>query len=84
MDASYHFGRHAKRFDPFVFGGFSIFGPTQVGNGRGAPGGNFGGGLNLWFLKHAAVRFELRDYPDTGGYIPGASYLSFRVGMTFR
>jgi hypothetical protein len=85
-DASYHFGRHAARgkVDPFVVGGFSIFGPTSSGGGRGAPGGNFGGGLNLWLGKHAALRFEARDHGGGDDYIPGNQYLSFRIGVTFR
>lgn len=82
-DASYHFGRHAKWVDPFVFGGFSIFGPTQVGNGRGQPGANIGGGMNLWFVKHAALRLELRNYSGGSDYI-GSQYISFRIGVTFR
>ena len=84
-DVSYHFGRHAATFrvDPFVLGGVSIVGPTQVGGGRGSPASNFGGGANVWLAKHAALRFEFRD-------VAGASFwsfdhvISFRVGMTFR
>ena len=85
-DPSYHFGRHARRrgFDPFVLGGFSIFGPTQKGNGRGEPAANVGGGLNLWLGTHTALRFEARDYFNSGDYIPGHQYLSLRVGVTFR
>jgi hypothetical protein len=67
-----------------VLGGFSIFGPTSVGGGRGAPGANIGGGINLWLAKHAALRFEARDHGGGSDYIPGNQYLSFRVGMTFR
>lgn len=84
-DLSYHFGRHARRgrLDPFVLGGVSIVGPTQVGGGRGSPAGNFGGGANLWLAPHAALRFEFRD-------VVGASFwtfdhvISFRIGVTFR
>lgn len=86
VDASYHFGRSAARggIDPFVLGGFSLFGPTSRGGGRGSPGGNFGGGINLWLAKHAALRFEARDHAPGSGYIPGNQYLSYRVGVTFR
>jgi hypothetical protein len=84
-DISYHFRRHAARLqvDPFVLGGVSIVGPTQVGGGRGSPAGNFGGGANLWLAQHAALRFEVRD-------VVGASFwafdhvITFRIGMTFR
>jgi len=84
-DLSYHFRRHAAPFqvDPFVLGGVSIVGPTEVGGGRGSPALNFGGGANLWLAKHAALRFEFRD-------VAGASFwnfdhvFSFRIGMTFR
>ena len=83
---TYHFGRSAARggIDPFVLGGFSLFGPTSRGGGRGSPGGNFGGGINLWLAKHAALRFEARDHAPGSGYIPGNQYLSYRVGVTFR
>ena len=84
-DISYHFRRHAAPFqvDPFVLGGVSIVGPTQVGGGRGSPAGNFGGGANVWLAQHAALRFEVRD-------VAGASFwefdhvIAFRIGMTFR
>lgn len=84
-DLSYHFRRHAARFgvDPFVLGGVSIVGPTQVGGGRGSPAGNYGGGANLWLAQHAALRLEFRD-------VVGADFwrfshvMSFRVGATFR
>ena len=84
-DLSYHFRRHAARLqvDPFVLGGVSIVGPTQVGGGRGSPAGNFGGGANLWLAQHAALRFEVRD-------VVGANFwefdhvIAFRIGMTFR
>jgi len=88
-DASYHFRRHAARrgVDPFVLGGFSLYGPTHKGGGTGEAGGNFGGGANLWLTKHAALRLELRDYVHGDYFLPGTgafSDLSFRVGMTFR
>jgi len=85
-DSSYHFRRHAPRggVDPFVLLGVSVFGPTQKGGGRGTPVGNFGGGVNWWMWKHAALRFEFRDHIPNNEYIPGNHYISFRVGMTFR
>jgi hypothetical protein len=84
-DFSYHFRRHAARFgvDPFVLGGVSIVGPTQVGGGRGSFAQNYGGGANLWLAQHAALRLEFRD-------VVGANFwrfshvMSFRVGATFR
>jgi hypothetical protein len=86
VDASYHFRRRAARgqVDPFVFSGFSIFGPTSRGGGRGSPAANVGGGVNVWLWKHAALRFEGRDYVSSGDYIPGYQYLSLGVGVTFR
>jgi hypothetical protein len=84
-DFSYHFGRHAPRggIDPFVLGGVSVVGPTQKGNGRGSPGGNFGGGVNLWLAEHAALRLEFRDVVGSN-FWPYDHVLSFRVGVTFR
>ena len=83
-DFSYHFGRHVARgkLDPFVVGGFSVVGPTQVGGGRGAPAGNFGGGVNWWRAKHAALRFEAWDV--VGSDFFDTNVLSFRIGVTFR
>jgi len=85
-DVSYHFrGNRARaRVDPFVLSGASGYLPTSHG-ARGAPAGNFGGGVNLWFEKHAALRLEVRDHvSQNGSFGPGNHYLSFRVGITFR
>ena len=87
LDGSYHFRRHAARggVDPFVLGGFSIYGPTsKEEGGRGVPGGNFGGGVNLWFADHSALRLEYRVHVGGFGYLPGSPAFAFRVGMTFR
>jgi hypothetical protein len=84
-DFSYHFRRNAARLqvDPFVLGGVSIVGPTEVGGGRGSPAGNFGGGANLWLAQHAALRFDFRDV--VGASFWGYSHvIAFRIGMTFR
>ncbi len=84
-DFSYHFGRHAARgkLDPFLVGGFSVVGPTQKGNGRGSPAGNFGGGANWWLSTHAALRFEFRDVAGSN-FWPYDHALSFRIGIAFR
>ena len=87
LDGSYHFRRHAPRggVDPFLVGGFSVYSPTTSGNGESAEfGGNFGGGVNLWFADHAALRLELREHVNTGNYLPGNTAIAFRVGVTFR
>jgi len=84
-DVSYHFRRRATRsgVDPFVLGGITGFFPTSTG--RGAPAGNFGGGVNVWLTEHAALRLEVRDHVNTVGTdYPGPHYVSFRFGVTFR
>ena len=84
-DFSYHFRRSAPRggVDPFVLGGITGFFPTSTG--RGAPAGNFGGGVNVWLTEHAALRLEVRDHVNTVGTdYPGPHYVSFRFGVTFR
>jgi hypothetical protein len=84
-DFSYHFRRSAPRggVDPFVLGGITGFFPTSTG--RGAPAGNFGGGVNVWLTEHAALRLEVRDHVNTvAGDYPGPHYVSFRFGVTFR
>jgi hypothetical protein len=87
VDGSYHFRRHAPHggVDPFLFGGFSVYGPTsKEEGGRGEPGGNFGGGVNLWLADHAALRLEVREHLNTSGYLPGNTAVVFRAGVTFR
>ena len=71
--------------DTFVFGGASVYIPTTYGV-RGSRAGNFGGGVNLWFSKHTALRLEFRDYVKNNAYDlqPAQNYASFRVGVTFR
>ena len=70
--------------DPFVLAGPSAYIPTQS-QSRGAPAFNFGGGVNLWFSKHAALRLEFRDFVTNSHMLqPGENYPSFRFGMTFR
>ena len=48
---------------------------------------NAGGGVNLWFIRHAALRLEIRDQ-DGINYFDGFSsftrFVAFRFGMTFR
>jgi hypothetical protein len=70
--------------DPFVFAGATAYIPTEHGE-RGSPAVNLGGGINLWFSKHTALRLEFRDYvTGSGEFAPGANYASARVGVTFR
>ncbi len=85
-DVSYHFRRSAPHggVDPFVLIGVTGYFPTS--EGRGAPAGNFGGGVNIWLRERAALRLEVRDHvnPDDSNGWPGVHYISFRVGLTFR
>lgn len=87
LDGSYHFRRHAPRggVDPFLVGGYSVYSPTSTNSPEGAVfGGNFGGGANLWFADHAALRLEFREHTNGFGYLPGNVAVAFRVGVTFR
>jgi hypothetical protein len=73
----YHF-RPARdvRWDPFVTGGYSLF------FRRGASNlGNFGGGVNYWFLRHVAFRLEFRDHVAGGGST--VHYWGARFGLSF-
>jgi hypothetical protein len=87
VDVSYHkLGNRARaQIDPFALGGISVYVPTMHG-ARGDPAGDFGGGVNFWFQRHAAMRFEVRDTVngDNSNFGPGNHYLSFRFGATFR
>jgi len=85
VNGSYHlFGRQSRRkVDPFVSGGYSVY----FGDRTRLPSGfNVGGGLNLWFIKHAALRLEIRgqDGISQGGSSQFTRFAAFRFGMTFR
>lgn len=71
----YHF-IHAKdsKVDPFVTGGYTLFFRSGTANL-----GNFGGGLNYWFSRHAGARVEFRDHVYTSDH-----YWGFRFGVAFR
>lgn len=81
---SYHFlgAPHKSKLEPFVGGGYSrgFDGPP------GAPNlFYFGGGINCWFFKRAALRVDCRDYLNhsaRAGFT--ASYPAVRIGIVFR
>lgn len=97
IDASYHFGpsTDSRKVEPFVTGGYTFFyRAADLGHENGV---NFGGGVNIWLSRHAALRLEIRD--DIGGrdlseevedpqdsyYLRSSQHLvGFRVGVTFR
>jgi len=84
VNASYHFfGRHShRRLDPFVSGGYSLY---FAGNEMFQSGFNVGGCVNLWFIKHAALRLEIRDQDGLNHFGSQFTRLAaFRFGMTFR
>jgi hypothetical protein len=74
----YHFVKgRAKRLDPFVDGGYTLFfrdGHLNLFH--------FGGGVNIWATRHLGARFELRDQVATqDGTV---HYWGFRLGVAFR
>lgn len=92
----YHFGPSTKkrRFEPFVTGGYTHFSIPDITLGP-ASGGNFGIGANIWLMRHAAVRLEVRDTiggrsisedfePWGTSYTAPNNVASFRIGVTFR
>jgi len=85
VDASYHFfgKRNRRRLEPFATGGYSLYFGDRT---RFEHGYNLGGGVNFWVLKHAAMRFELRDqgHVNFGGSSAFTNFAAFRFGMTFR
>jgi hypothetical protein len=97
INMTYHFGPSTKKrkVEPFVTGGYTFFHVSNIGFGPDS-GGNFGAGLNVWLMHHAALRLEIRD--DVGGqdlsaefepygtfYLRSSQHLvGFRIGMTFR
>jgi hypothetical protein len=85
LNVSYYFlGTHSRRrVDPFVSGGYSLY----FGNRTEFQSGfNVGGGVNLWFARHAALRLEIRDQDGINhfDYCQFTRFAAFRFGMTFR
>jgi hypothetical protein len=85
-NGSYHFfGTNTRRrFDPFATGGYSLYFGQRT---TFQSGYNLGGGLNIWLLKHAAVRLEVREQAGINrfdGFSQFNHYTAFRFGMTFR
>jgi hypothetical protein len=73
----YHFFRSkTARYDPFVTGGYSLFFRRGTANL-----GNYGAGLNYWFLQHLGARVEVRDHvlPGNGG----THFWGIRMGFSF-
>jgi Outer membrane protein beta-barrel domain len=99
IDVSYHFGpsTDSRNVEPFVTGGYTFFCVPGTDFCH-ENGGNFGGGVNIWLSRHAALRLEIRD--DIGGrnssglfqslplgpvYLRSSQHLvGFRVGVTLR
>ncbi|MGD0223349.1 MAG: hypothetical protein ABSF71_13515 [Terriglobia bacterium] len=82
-DVSYHFfPKKCRRVEPFATGGYSLY----FGDRRATQSGfNFGGGVNLWVAKHAAVRLEVRNQGSIDYFHSQFThYVAFRIGMTFR
>jgi len=84
-DASYHIfhTRSRPRIDPFAVGGYSLYYGERADVHSGY---NFGGGVNLWFIKHVAARLEVREQGgiDYWANAPFTHYVGFRFGLTFR
>jgi len=84
-NATYHFGnrKHPPNWEPFVTGGYSLYFGERTDFQSGF---NFGGGVNFWGTKHAALRLEVRDQAHINYFgNPGFThFVAFRVGVTFR
>jgi hypothetical protein len=86
LDASYHFfgNKSRRKVEPFATGGYSLYYGERTTTQSGF---NLGGGVNLWAVKHAALRLEVRYQGGINGfhgYSQFTHYVAFRVGMTFR
>jgi outer membrane protein W len=78
---SFHFPKAAhQKIEPFVQAGATLM-YFQTDNGRGSAAANFGGGANLWFTKHVALRCDVKDFQGTNTY---PNLLEFRIGLAFR
>jgi hypothetical protein len=72
----YHFRPRDARLDPFATVGYSLFfrhGASSLVN--------FGGGLNYWIWRTAAVRVEVRDHVYSGPTT--IHFWGIRLGMSF-
>ena len=100
-DVSYHYFPKKIRGNaaPFLTGGYSNFFGHNIHEGTGfwghkplmTQGFNFGGGVDVFAMKHLGVRLDLRYYghggrilnytfPDVNQF----SFVAFRVGLTIR
>jgi len=85
-NATYHFfgTKSRKRIDPFATGGYSLYFGQRT---TFQSGYNAGAGLNIWVVKHAAVRLEIREQAGINrfdGFSQFTHYTAFRFGMAFR
>ena len=86
IDASYHFfgNRSSRRVEPFATGGYSLYYGQRTTTQNGY---NFGGGVNIWFIKHAALSLEVHEQGGINhfdGFSQFTHFVAFRFGMTFR
>ena len=84
INATYHFfgNKTSRRVDPFATGGYSLYFGDRTAFQNGF---NLGGGVNVWWVKHVALRLEVLDQ-DNIKYFHSqfTRFAAFRVGMTFR
>lgn len=86
IDFSYHFLSLSRKsfgkVEPFATGGPSLY----FGQRSMTTGFNLGGGVNLWVVKHMAIRFEFRDNFGIGNveFLGPTHFVGFRMGVTFR
>jgi hypothetical protein len=89
LNGSYHF-RRQRLVDPFVTAGYSLFfdrtgnllfAGTEV-HEENLSLFNFGGGTNLWLLRHVGAKLEVRDHAHSGS---GSTvhYAEFMMGLAF-
>ncbi len=86
VDATYHFfgNKSRGRVEPFLTGGYSLYFGQRT---TFQSGFNLGGGINLWLVRHAAVRLEIRNQGGINhfqGFSQFTDFVAFRFGMTFR
>ncbi len=84
LDVSFHFPKAAHpAIEPFVHAGATLM-YFQMDHGRGSAAANFGGGVNLWVMKHMAVRWDVKDFTQVKSGFAYPDLLEFRIGVTFR
>lgn len=78
VNGYYHFLHSGARFDPFATGGYTLLFRSGHANL-----GNFGAGMNYWFIPRIGFKTEFRDHVWSQNF-GTIHYWGIRFGLNFR